>query len=127
MEENSFPTKESEAFYRFIRLELLDHMELNYRVSPFKTLVGNTLTSNFINYLFIEEYPAFSAFVNLNPYYAPDMPAYIHNKAQTLKDEVVYYYLGSSSFMRPERMEMVNATHELLNEYNNPSTPELSR
>jgi predicted alpha/beta superfamily hydrolase len=119
-EENSLPTEEGAAFYRFLKSELVDHMELNYRISPFKTLIGNTLTANFINYLFIEEYPSFSAFVNLNPHYATDMPVYVHNKAQTLKDEIVYYYMSSGPFMKEEQQELINATHELLNEYNNP-------
>ncbi|HSQ47019.1 MAG TPA: alpha/beta hydrolase-fold protein, partial [Lutibacter sp.] len=90
--ENSLPTADSEAFYRFIRRELLDYLEENYRLSPFKTIVGNTLTANFINYFLIEDDPGFNAFVAINPYYAQDMPALIQQKIPTLKDETRFYY-----------------------------------
>jgi len=68
--ENSLPTADSEAFYRFIRSELFNYFEENYRISPFKTIVGNTLSANFINYFLIEDNPGFNAYVAINPYYA---------------------------------------------------------
>ena len=38
-EENSLPNDDSAAFYRFIRSELIDYFEDNYRISPFRTIV----------------------------------------------------------------------------------------
>ncbi|MBE0424104.1 MAG: hypothetical protein IBX66_09225 [Lutibacter sp.] len=118
--ENSLPTKDSEAFYRFIRSELLYYLEENYRLSPFKTIVGNTLTANFINYFLIEDDPGFNAFVAINPYYAKDMPALLQQKIPTLKNENRFYYLSDGSYL-PENMKtVINGTNELLKIANNP-------
>ncbi|HEY9169103.1 MAG TPA: alpha/beta hydrolase-fold protein [Lutibacter sp.] len=118
--ENSLPTKDSEAFYRFIRGELLNYLEENYRLSPFKTIVGNTLSANFINYFLIEDNPGFNAFVAINPYYAPDMPAMIHQKIPTLKNENRFYYLSGGSYLSENWKTAITGTNELLKIANNP-------
>lgn len=118
--ENSLPTEDSEAFYRFIRSELLGYLEENYRLSPFKTIVGNTLTANFINYFLIEDDPGFNAFVAINPYYAPDMPAMIHQKIPSLKNENRYYYLSNGSYNPENSKTAITTTNALLAAANNP-------
>ena len=117
--ENSFPTAEGEAFYRFIRSELFEYFEDNYRVSPFKTIVGNTLTANFINYFLIEEYPGFNAYININPYYAMDMPTLLNNKIQSLSDENIYYYLGNSKHNSEKSKKLIWETSDLLSNAKN--------
>jgi len=116
LDENSLPTPEGEAFYQFIRLELMDYMEQNYRISPFKIIIGNTLTANFNNYFLIEQYPTFNAFINVNPYYAIDMPALITNKMATLEDENVYYYLCNGDYNVPKREQAISDMDVVLNE-----------
>ena len=86
-EGNSLPTPEGEAFYQFIKIELIDYLEENYRISPFKTIVGNTLTANFTNYFLIEQYATFNAFINISPYYALDIPVLLHQKTTSIKKE----------------------------------------
>ena len=118
--ENSLPTADSEAFYRFIRSELLDYLEENYRLSPFKTIVGNTLTANFINYFLIEDDPGFNAFVAINPYYAQDMPALLQQKIPTLKDETRFYYLSCGTYLQENWKTPINGTNDLLKIAGNP-------
>lgn len=95
---NGLPTKESDKFYRFVRLELLEYLELNYRLSPFRTLVGSTLTANFLNYFVVENAPVFDAYININPYYNTDMPVFLQNKLSLTRGQKVYYYLNSGSY-----------------------------
>jgi len=120
-EENSFPTQKGESFYRFIKSEIFDYMEENYRISPFKTIVGNTLTANFINYFLIEDYPSFNAFININPYYAMDMPALLQNKIETINDENIYYYLSNTKYNSEKRKTAINTTNTLLKTSENPT------
>jgi predicted alpha/beta superfamily hydrolase len=120
LKENSLPAASSEAFYRFIRSELLDYLEENYRLSPFRTIVGNTLTANFINYFLIEDNPGFNAFVAINPYYAQDMPALIQQKIPTLKDETRFYYLSGGTYLAENWKTPINGTNEVLKVTNNP-------
>ncbi|WP_456464038.1 alpha/beta hydrolase [Lutibacter sp.] len=117
--ENSLPTYEGESFYRFIRGELLDYFEENYRISPFKTIIGNTLTANFINYFLIEEYPGFNAFININPYYAMDMPTMLQQKIETLNNENIYYYVSNSKYNSEKRKDLIKVTHSVLNNIKN--------
>jgi hypothetical protein len=118
--ENSLPTEEGASFYRFINGELFQYLEENYRVSPFKTIVGTTLTANFINYFLIEEYPSFNAFININPYYAIDMPLLLHQKTQSLKDENIYYYLSNGKNNSENIQTKINETKALLDSVQNP-------
>ncbi|WP_456379129.1 alpha/beta hydrolase [Lutibacter sp.] len=117
--ENGMPTAQSEAFYRFIRGELFDYFEENYRISPFKTIVGNTLTANFINYFLIEEYPGFNAFININPYYSIDMPTMLQNKIPTLNDETIYYYLCDTKNNEAKRKKTIEITNTILSNLKN--------
>ena len=119
LKENSLPTESGAAFYRFIRSELFEYFENNYRVSPFKTVVGNTITANFINYFLIEDYPGFNAFININPSYALDMPALLKNKIETLKDENTYYYLSNAKNNTEKRKKAINSTNTLLSNTKN--------
>jgi len=100
---SSLPTKSSNTFYRFIRAELLNYIEENYRISPFKTIVGNTLTANFTNYFFIEDNPGFNAFININPYYAPDIPQMVEREISKIKKNTYYYYLSSGNYLSSKR------------------------
>ncbi|MBL4724683.1 MAG: hypothetical protein JKY73_04755 [Lutibacter sp.] len=119
LKENSLPTESGAAFYRFIRSELFEYFENNYRVSPFKTVVGNTITANFINYFLIEDYPGFNAFININPSYAIDMPALLKNKIETLNDENIYYYLSNAKNNTEKRKKSINSTNLLLSNTKN--------
>jgi len=120
LEENSYPTEQGEAFYRFIRGELLDYFEENYRVSPFKTIIGNTLTANFINYFLIENYPAFNAYINVNPYFAMDMPLMIQSKSQQASDENIYYYVSNGKYNLEKWKNAITSTNDLLATTTNP-------
>ena len=47
--DTGLPNNESNKFYKFIREELLNYIDENYRTSLFKLLVGNTLTATVDN------------------------------------------------------------------------------
>lgn len=112
--ENSLPTSQGEAFYRFIRNELFEYFEESYHISPFKTIVGNTLTANFINYFLIEDYPSFNAFININPYYAMDMPALLQDKVAAINGENIYYYVSNSKYNSEKRKKPIHTVNSLL-------------
>lgn len=57
----------SENFYRFIRDEMIPYIEATFKTSPFLTIVGESLTANYITYFLQEEYSIFNAYVCLNP------------------------------------------------------------
>ena len=120
LKENSLPTAQGEDFYRFVKRELFDYFDENYRVSPFKTIVGNTLTANFTNYFLIEDYPSFNAYVNINPHFAMDMPVMLQKKTASLKDENIYYYLSNNKNISEKRQTAIISTNTILNANENP-------
>lgn len=118
--ENSLPTLESQQFYNFIGRELLYYMDDNYPLSPFRTIIGNTITANFINYFFIEQYPTFNAYIGINPYYAIDIPSMVLNKTGGIKDENMYYYLSNGTYNVDKREALIEDTNNILAQVNNP-------
>lgn len=116
---NGLPSTEGDKFYRFVRGELLDFMENNYRISPFKTIVGNTITANFTNYFLIEDEPGFSAFVNINPYYAAEVPAMVEESATIVKRGSYYYYLCTGDYLSEKKRGKISIADNLLSSVEN--------
>ncbi|MCK5679089.1 MAG: hypothetical protein KAH72_11525 [Flavobacteriaceae bacterium] len=111
--DTGLPNNESNKFYKFIREELLNYIDENYRTSLFKLLVGNTLTANFANYFFIENSHVFNAYININPSYAPQMNELLEMKSQNLESET-FYYLSNGNFNTEKKLKAINSVNSLL-------------
>lgn len=107
------PNEESSKFYGFVRDELLAYIDENYRTSLFKTIVGQTITANFINYFFIENIPIFNAYININPSFAPLMNEKLEQKSQIV-DSDYFYYLSKGNFNTEKRIKSINEVNNLL-------------
>jgi len=113
------PVGFSKDFKDFIDLELLPNIDDTYRLSPFKVIVGRSLTANFINYFFIDKQPIFNAFINLNPSYARGMAAFIRNKIPSLSIPT-YYYMSSGSYNSKDKKSRIKGMFSLFDAYNSP-------
>ena len=118
--DTGLPNEDSAKFYGFLKNELLTYIEDNYRTSLFKTIVGNTLTGNFINYFFIEPEPIFNAFINISPSYAPLMQERLEAQSQNLITPY-FYYLSGGDFNPEKRKAALNEVHNLLKLSENPN------
>jgi predicted alpha/beta superfamily hydrolase len=112
-EDTGLPNQESTKFYGFIRDELLPYLDNNYRTSLFKSIMGNTLTGNFINYFFLEPTPVFNAYMNINPSFAPEMHQKIEAQSQSLMTQY-FYYLSGGEYNTEKRTAGINNVHNLL-------------
>lgn len=119
-EDTGLPNEESSKFYGFVRDELLPYLDDNYPTSLFKTIIGNTLTGNFINYFFLEETPVFNAYININPSYAPDLHQKLELKSQSLITQY-FYYLSGGDFNTEKRTASINSANGLLKLSENPN------
>lgn len=117
--ETSRPTEDGTAFFNFVKNDLLDYMEENYRISPFKTIVGNTITGNFTNYFFIDDEHLVNAYININPYYAPEIPSAVAGVAGTVKNNTYYYYLSSGDYLSQKRQDGVAVGNSILSSVEN--------
>jgi len=111
---NGSPSPTAKDFMNFINLELLQYLDENYRLSPFKVLVGKSLTANFINYFLLGNSDNFNAFININPSYAQDMPGFLSNKIPAINIPI-YYYLSSGSYNSKSKQDKINAVGNLFN------------
>ncbi len=111
--DTGLPNQESSKFYGFIRDELLAYIDENYRTSLFKTIVGQTITANFINYFFIDNSPVFNAYININPSYAPNIHEKLEAKSQSVTSDY-FYYLSKGSFNTDKRIKSINEVNNLL-------------
>lgn len=115
---NSMLTESSSKFYKFIKNELLNHVENNYRISPFKTIVGNTITANFINYFLIENEPPFNAYININPSYAPDISELFRGKIPNIYANT-YYYLNNGDYNGEKKDKAIETNYYVLKNFEN--------
>ena len=111
--DTGLPTEESTRFYGFIRQELINFIDDNYRTSLFKTIVGNTLTANFANYFFLEPNHIFNAYILINPTTHISMPEKLEAKSQSLTDQV-FYYLCNSNNNNADNKKEINNINNLL-------------
>lgn len=65
---NGLPEKKGRDFFDFINLELLPYLETTYRVDDFKTIVGHSLTANYINYFLADSVNRFNGYIAISPY-----------------------------------------------------------
>ena len=119
-EDTGLPNQDSSKFYGFIRDELLPFLDDNYPTSLFKTIMGNTLTANFINYYFLEETPVFNAYININPSYATGLHEKLELKSQSLITPY-FYYMSGGDYNTEKRTAAINSTHNLLKLSENPN------
>lgn len=115
---NSMLTETSSKFYKFIKNELIGYIEDNYRISPFRTIVGNTITANFINYFMVEPSPIFNAYVNINPRYSQDIADLFRGKVPTL-DRHTYYYLNNGTFLGEQKNKSIETLYYVLKNFEN--------
>ncbi len=115
---NSMLTQSSSKFYKFIKNELIGYIEDNYRISKFRTIVGNTMTANFSNYFLIEPTPIFNAYININPSYAPDVADLFRGKVPTLNSNT-YYYLSNGKYNGEEKSKSIETLYYVLKNFEN--------
>ena len=115
---NGLLTETSSKFYKFIKNELMNHIQSKYRISPFKTIVGNTLTANFANYFLVENNPLFNSYININPLFPPEVGGLFKGKVPGL-DRNTYFYMNTGDYNGTKKDEAINQIHYILNNIEN--------
>jgi len=115
---NSMLTESSSKFYKFIKNELLNYIEDSYRISPFRTIVGNTITANFTNYFMVENENLFNAYINVNPSYSTDISELFRGKIPSL-DSNTYYYLNTGDYNGEQKDKAIETVYYVLKNFEN--------
>ncbi len=115
---NSMLTESSSKFYKFIKNELLNYIEDSYRISPFRTIVGNTITANFTNYFMVENENLFNAYINVNPSYSLDISELFRGKIPSI-DSNTYYYLNTGDYNGEQKDKAIETVYYVLKNFEN--------
>ena len=100
----------SENFYRFIRDEMIPYIEATFKTSPFLTIVGESLTANYITHFLKEEYSIFNAYICLNPTLSNTINNQVESyrlKELSSEDNTFYFYLSSNPFSNTKKKDKI--------------------
>lgn len=103
---NFLPSGDGAAFFEFLGMELMAHLDATYRTAPFRVIMGHDFTANFINYYLLKENPLFQGYINLSPDLAPEMADRIANSLERSSNET-WYYMATSSEDIPQLKESI--------------------
>lgn len=102
-EENFLPIDSGANFFEFVGLELVPHIEKNYRTANFRIAVGHGETANFINYYLFKDNPLFQAYICISPNLAAEMEQRITERLLQFKSKKFYYLATASNDLREVR------------------------
>ncbi len=100
-------------FYNFIEQELVPSLEKDYRLSPFKIIIGHDITANFINYFLINGSTMFHGFVSLSPDFAPTMTERISTALANINQPIWYYLATGKNDVEDLKSTIVNLNNDL--------------
>jgi len=109
---SSLPIDSGAAFFEFVGMELVPHLEKKYRTENFKVAVGHGDTANFINYFMLKPLPLFQAYIAISPDLAPDMATYIPERLKSFETKLFYYLATSTNDVKSikAKTETLNAS-----------------
>lgn len=110
-EQNNLPVETGAAFFEFIGMELIPHLNSTYRTENFRVAVGHGETANFINYYLLKDKPIFQAYIVVSPSLAPSMNEYIVGRLKQFQTKLFYYLATASDDIKSikEDTENLNA------------------
>lgn len=117
-EQNFLPTGKGAAFFEFLGMELMAHLDKTYRTAPFRVIMGHDYTSNFINYYLLKEKPLFQGYINLSPDLAPEMAERIASSLEHSSNET-WFYLATAGEDIPSLKEGILSFDSRLNAIEN--------
>ncbi|MEO9571994.1 MAG: alpha/beta hydrolase-fold protein [Polaribacter sp.] len=93
-------TASNNAFYQFVRDEVIFYMESNYRTSPFISLIGEGTSANLISHYLKENVPFINSYICINPTFSDfigqQFQTYNLTKFQK-EDNTFYLYTNNST------------------------------
>tara|TARA_B110000285_G_scaffold113119_1_gene128386 strand:- start:98 stop:1261 length:1164 start_codon:yes stop_codon:yes gene_type:complete len=109
---------DAELFYRFVRDEIIPYVEATYKTSPFLTIVGESLTANFITHFLKEEYSIFNAYICLNPTLSKNINTQIQSyriEDLSSEDNIFYFYLSGNPYANDEKKTNIKNFGKFIN------------
>lgn len=110
---NYLPADKGAAFFEFIGLELLPHIDKTYRTAKFVIGVGHDFTANFLNYYLFKDPPLLNGYIILSPDLAPMMAENLSGRIPAVQSKL-FYYLATGTDDIKDLMETTQALNAKL-------------
>ena len=96
-------------FLKFLELELIPHVEKNYRTKNFRILAGPQTAAVFSLYALVNKPGLFNAIISENPFMGPEIAAFLYPKAEDFFKKTKFlkgfYYIKCEKNERPQDLE----------------------
>ncbi|SDW91490.1 alpha/beta hydrolase [Aequorivita viscosa] len=117
---NYLPDEDGSKFFEFIGLELIPHIDKEYRTAKFIIGVGHDFTANFINYYLFKSPPLLNGYINLSPDFAPMMEQRIADRLAAIPGRIFYYVATGTDDIKGLR-ESAESLNNQLKEIKSPT------
>jgi predicted alpha/beta superfamily hydrolase len=118
-EATGMPEGKSVDFFDFIALELLPHIQHDYRTTNFKIIAGHDTTAAFLNFYLYQDKPLFDAYISLSPELPLGMEEQIPKILTSMK-QPLFYYLSTADGDVKNMYERINLLDNKVKEIKNP-------
>ena len=117
-EQNYLPAETGAEFFDFIVMDLIPHMNENYRMANFRVIVGHGETASFLNYFMLKKNPMFNAYISISPDLAYGLIDNIPTRLTQIAHKNFYYLATATNDIKPLR-EDANALNEGISQIEN--------
>lgn len=95
-----------QAFVQYVTDEVIPWVETNFRTSPFRTVMGHSNSSTFLDFFLLHpQGPVFNGYIALSQYHLPAVEKRLGQLLRQPPAKRIYYYLASGSQDAPYRLE----------------------
>ncbi|HZH70011.1 MAG TPA: alpha/beta hydrolase-fold protein [Flavobacteriaceae bacterium] len=108
-----FPEESGARFFEFIGLELIPHIDKEYRTAKFILAIGHEYMGNFINYYLFKDPPLFNGYICLSPELAPTFEYEIPKKLSSINHKIFYYLATAENDLKDNRLSSLELHQEM--------------
>ncbi len=119
---NNALTTTAEKFQKFIKNELIPHMELNYRTSPFMTIAGQGKAADFVTYFLKDAQPIFNSYLCITPeltqFSASRIQSYSLDRLGAIDNSYFIYASNNKEYINPKQNDRFSEIGTYLSSFN---------
>lgn len=119
---NNALTESAKKFQKFIKNELIPHMEVNYRTSPFMTIAAEGKGADFITYFLEDAEPIFNSLICITPkltqFSASRIESYSLNRLASIDNSYFLYASNNKKFITTKQNNYFNQLGTFLSSFN---------
>ena len=119
-ETTGLPEASGDNFFQFIGDELVPYLEKNYRLSPYKVIVGHDATATMASFFLYRKKSPFTGYISFSPVISDDMLTSLPEMLES-STKPVFFYLCTAEGDSPKLRKKIRALNDNLKVIKNPN------